>query len=188
MAVETHETDGKQKRKGKDIPYIIHPLTVGLILAKAGASEEVIIAGILHDTIEDSIAEKKVSKEMIEEIFGNKVMNLVLSVTEPDRSLPWEERKQEALEHIQSFSEDSLLLKSADVIANNAELVMDYQKEGGVIFERFSAPKEKLLPRYVELLETILKKWPENPLAEDLKVVLNDLNKIIELENIPKIS
>ncbi len=58
FAIKTHEGYQKQKRKGKDVPYITHPLTVGLILAKAGANEDVIIAGILHDTIEDSIEEK----------------------------------------------------------------------------------------------------------------------------------
>ena len=69
FAIKTHEIYQKQKRKGKDIPYIIHTLTVGLILAKAGVSEDVVIAGILHDTIEDSIDKKKVTKEMIIERF-----------------------------------------------------------------------------------------------------------------------
>src|SRR5258708_4719539 len=65
FATKTHEVYQKQKRKGKDIPYITHPLTVGLILARAGASEDVVIAGILHDTIEDSPPAKKVTREMI---------------------------------------------------------------------------------------------------------------------------
>ena len=66
FATKTHEVYQKQKRKGKDVPYIIHPLAVGLILARAGACEDVVIAGILHDTIEDSIAEKKVTRSMLE--------------------------------------------------------------------------------------------------------------------------
>ncbi|MCX6747825.1 MAG: HD domain-containing protein, partial [Candidatus Nomurabacteria bacterium] len=115
LAIKTHEIDEKQKRKGKDIPYITHPLTVGLILSLAGASEDVIIAGILHDTLEDSINEYKVTKEMIAEQFGDNVMQLVLSVTEQDKSLSWEVRKAEALEHIKTFSHDSLMLKSADL-------------------------------------------------------------------------
>jgi len=73
FSVKTHEVYQKQKRKGKDIPYITHPLVVGLILAKAGASEDVMVAGILHDTIEDSIDEKKVDKEMLSERFGDAV-------------------------------------------------------------------------------------------------------------------
>src|SRR3989344_4185993 len=118
FAIETHELNQKQKRKGKDIPYITHPLTVGLILASAGASEDVIIAGILHDTVEDSSPEKSVSKEMIAERFGESVAALVMSVTEEDQSRPWEVRKNDALEHIAHFSHGSLLVKSADTISN----------------------------------------------------------------------
>ncbi|MBV6479591.1 MAG: hypothetical protein HGGPFJEG_02377 [Ignavibacteria bacterium] len=66
FAIETHDIDQKQKRKGKDIAYITHPLTVGIILSRAGADEDTISAGILHDTIEDSIAEKKVTRDILE--------------------------------------------------------------------------------------------------------------------------
>ncbi|MFZ1720119.1 MAG: HD domain-containing protein, partial [Candidatus Moraniibacteriota bacterium] len=101
FAGKTHNHYQEQKRKGKNIPYIAHPLTAGIILALAGASEDVIVAGILHDTIEDSIDEKKVTAEMIAERFGEKVRDLVLSVTEMDKSLPWVERKALALAHIE---------------------------------------------------------------------------------------
>ena len=93
IAIETHEINKKQKRKGKDISYITHPLTVSLILSRAGASEDVIISGILHDTIEDSDESNKITKEIISEKFGNDVSTLVLSATEQNKDLPWEERK-----------------------------------------------------------------------------------------------
>ena len=51
VALKAHRD---QFRKGTDIPYITHPLTVGIMLAKAGCSDEVIAAGILHDTVEDT--------------------------------------------------------------------------------------------------------------------------------------
>ena len=73
FAIKTHEVYQQQKRKGKDIAYITHPLTVGIILAKIDSSDDVIIAGILHDTTEDSIPEKKVTKNMIAKRFGNNV-------------------------------------------------------------------------------------------------------------------
>src|SRR3990167_6087050 len=91
FSIKTHEIYQKQKRKGKDIPYITHPLTVGLILARAGADEDVVVAGILHDTIEDSVPEKKVTREMLTERFGEKVASLVESVTELDKDMPWDE-------------------------------------------------------------------------------------------------
>ena len=72
-----------QTRKGKpDVSYITHPLAVGILLAKAGALEDVIIAGILHDTIEDT----EVTKKEIENTFGNRVAEMVDDVTEQDKS------------------------------------------------------------------------------------------------------
>jgi hypothetical protein len=168
FAIKTHEVYQKQKRKGKDIAYITHPLAVALILSQARAKEEVVIAGILHDTIEDSIEKKRVSYEMIEDRFGKEVADLVLSVTEKNKDKSWDERKEEALEDIKSFSKDSLLLKSADVVANLSELVDDYAKDGEKVFERFNAPKEKSLLHHLRVIQAIISKWPENPLESDL--------------------
>lgn len=180
FSIKTHEIYQKQKRKGKDIPYITHPLSVALILASAGASEEVVTAGILHDTREDSVSEKKVTREMLMERFGEEVAVLVESVSETDKSLSWEERKKEALAHIRTFSRGSLLVKSADILSNVSELVDDYRREGEGVFARFNAPKEKILKHYFEAINAIVGKWEESPLAEDLKSLASELRKISE--------
>jgi len=178
FAIKTHEIYQKQKRKGKDVPYIVHPLTAGLILAAAGANEDLIVAGILHDTIEDSIDEKKVTKEMIVERFGEKVYELVLSVTEQDKELPWEERKAQALEHIKTFSNDSLMLKSADLLSNVSEIIDDYKKEGEEMFNKFNAPKDKVIKSYIDAMESIVGRWEENPLAADLKNLIYEVQEL----------
>ena len=178
FAIKVHESDQKQKRKGKDVPYIVHPLTVGLILATAGASEDVIVAGILHDTIEDSIKEKKVGEKMLTERFGENVYKLVRSVTEEDKIISWDERKADALEHIKTFSNDSVFLKSADLISNTREIIDDFKKGGNEMFKKFAAPKEKVLKVYINAMEAILKKWPKNPLASDLKDILKIIKTI----------
>ncbi|MDQ5950025.1 MAG: hypothetical protein QG669_545 [Patescibacteria group bacterium] len=178
LAIQTHELDQKQKRKGKDIPYVTHPLTVGLILSLAGANDDLVIAGLLHDTIEDSIEEKKVTKEMITEQFGNNVMQLVLSVTEQDKTLSWEVRKAEALEHIKTFSHDSLMLKSADLISNTREIISDYEKEGDEMFIKFNAPKEKIIGAYTNAMSAILEKWSDNPLSSDLNDLVKKFNSM----------
>lgn len=175
FATKTHEVYQKQTRKGRDIPYITHPLTVGLILAKAGASEDIVIAGILHDTIEDSPSTKKVNREMIAERFGEDVAALVASVTEFHKDLPWEQRKRETLDHIGSFSPESLLLKSADVIGNLTELLDDYERIGEAVWAAFNAPKEKILDNAHRVISAILKRWPGNPLAGDLNEIRSRL-------------
>ena len=175
FSIKTHEVYQKQKRKGKDIPYIIHPLTVGLILSRTGADENTIVAGILHDTIEDSVPEKKVSQEMLEKRFGKEVAVLVQSVSETDKSLPWEDRKREALEHIKVFSHNALLVKSADVISNASEIIEDYKRKKDAIFSRFNAPKEKILQHYLRIITAIMERWSDNPLTEDLQNIAREI-------------
>lgn len=178
FAIKTHDVYQKQTRKGKPIAYITHPLTVGIILAIAGASEDVIAAGILHDTIEDSVPEKKVTFEMLEERFEENVAKLVLSVTEMEKSHSWEARKKQALEHIKHFSHDSLLVKSADIVANMSELLDDHARYGDQIFERFSAPKDKVIAHQMLSIATIVECWPENPLHQDLQNIAVKIDQL----------
>ncbi|PIP34757.1 phosphohydrolase [Candidatus Falkowbacteria bacterium CG_4_10_14_0_2_um_filter_41_15] len=180
FAAKTHDLYQKQMRKGKNIAYITHPLTVGIILALAGSPEDVIVAGILHDTIEDSIAAKKVTAEMLTERFGSQVADLVLSVTETDKSLSWDERKQEALEHIKDYSQESLLIKSADIISNMSETLDDYLRYGEEVFARFNAPKEKVVDHQFKTINIIIDLWPENPLAPDLLRLADGLKSLLE--------
>lgn len=178
FAAKTHNQYQNQKRKGKELPYIIHPLTVAIILTGISATEDVIVAGILHDTIEDSSSEKKVSPQMLIERFGQNVCDLVISVTEIDKEMSWLDRKMEAIEHIKHFSHDSLLLKSADVISNVSEILDDYQRYGDEVFSRFSVGKDLTIEKLLQVMNTIIAQWDENPLIEDLKLLISGLSQI----------
>lgn len=168
FAVAAH--DG-QKRKGKEVSYIMHPLSVGLLLANSGAEEEIVIAGILHDTMEDT----EVTYEEIEEKFGKKVADMVNDVTEQDKSLPWVERKQAALEHVKDMSEASVLIKTADVLHNMNDQLEDYKKEGDKMFEKFNAGKEAQLDRYSKLVSALKARDIKNPPILDLENSLKEL-------------
>lgn len=178
FATKTHEVYQKQKRKGKDIAYITHPLTVGLILSQVGASIDCVCAGILHDTIEDCVPERKVTKKMLTERFGRAVAKMVWDVTERDKSLSWEERKKVALEHIRTYSRDSLLVKSADLVSNLSELVEDYDQDGDRAFLRFNAPKERKIKNSLQIIATIIGCWPENPLAHELRYLADKIRQM----------
>lgn len=175
FALKTHEIDQKQKRKGKDIPYITHPLSVGVILACAGANEDTVIAGILHDTLEDSPPDTKVTAAMLKEEFGETVNSLVEDVTEPDKTASWDIRKQDALERIRNYPHDALLVKSADVLDNVSELLDDYKRDGEQVFSRFNVPKEKLIRHTLRTITRLVEQWPGNPLKEDLQRVAQEL-------------
>ena len=105
-----------QKRKGNDAePYINHPLEVANLLANVGKVEDfdVLIAAVLHDTIEDT----ETTKEEITELFGENVCRMVLEVTD-DKSLPKAERKQLQIEHAPHLSDGAKQIKLGDKISN----------------------------------------------------------------------
>ena len=105
-----------QRRKGaKQEPYINHVTEVAWLLAEhtGGEDAELIAAGLLHDTIEDT---KTTHAELVRE-FGQNIADIVMEVSD-DKSLPKAERKRLQIEHAPHASEKSRLLKIADKAAN----------------------------------------------------------------------
>jgi GTP diphosphokinase / guanosine-3',5'-bis(diphosphate) 3'-diphosphatase len=106
----------KQTRKGSEAePYINHPLDVARILSEIGEVEnhDVLIAAILHDTIEDT----ETTVEEIVRLFGENVASIVMEVTD-DISLPKSERKRLQIDHAPHLSILAKQLKMADKISN----------------------------------------------------------------------
>jgi len=122
-----------QNRKMEDVAMIFHPFTVGMILQRAGCNDDVVIAGILHDVIEDT----KYTKIDIEKEFGRKVADIVDGVSESDKSLSWEERKQETIEYIKNASIEEKLVECADKINNLESIYIDLQREGEEVWNKF---------------------------------------------------
>ncbi len=152
LAVEAH--DG-QKRKGTSIPYIAHPMGVASIALDHGADEEQAIAALLHDAVEDGGVEYA---ERIRTKFGDRVADIVAGCTDgvPDasgRKSPWQARKQAYLDHLQSASDDVLLVSSSDKLHNARAIVEDLLNIGQRVFDRFSASKEQTLWYYESLAQ-----------------------------------
>lgn len=110
-----------QKRKGNDgAPYINHPLEVANLLANVGKVEDydVLIAAILHDTVEDT----ETTTEEIGKLFGENVAKMVAEVTD-DKALPKAERKQKQIEHAPHLSFGAKQIKLGDKISNIRDVV-----------------------------------------------------------------
>lgn len=129
-----------QYRKATRIPYIIHPLAVARILIEQDSRTEVVCAGILHDTLEDTRA----TAEEICRLFGKEVTDLVESVSEPNKSdHTWENRKSYTLKHLRTASPETLLITLADKLDNIMSIRSDYGNMGETLWKRFNRPKEK---------------------------------------------
>ena len=126
-----------QLRKGTDVPYIAHPCGVGLMLARAGYDEEVIVAGILHDTVEDT----DVTLDQVEETFGAKVAAIVRGCSEPDKGLSWEARKRHTMEQLATASPEVRAVTCADKLHNLRSIAAGLSA-GHDVWGRFNRGRE----------------------------------------------
>ena len=148
VAVKAHDN---QVRKGTDIPYITHPLSVGITLAKTGCSDDIIIAGILHDTVEDT----SITLDYIRDTFGEKVAAIVEGASEPDKSLSWEERKKHTLEFLKDASREIRFVALADKISNISAIAKDYAAKGEELWERFNRGRDDQKWYYEGLVQAL---------------------------------
>ena len=118
----TRAHDG-QYRKGSRVPYIVHPLGVARYLIETEAPMEIVVAGLLHDVVEDGAHEL----EELREEFGDEVAALVEAATEPDRDHSWEARKQHSLTRLVDAPEAVVRLSLADKLDNLRSIVRDLE-------------------------------------------------------------
>lgn len=148
-------------RKGTKIPYIIHPISVAKILIEYDCAEEVIIAGLLHDAIEDTA----VTFEDIRRSFGEKVASLVKAASEPDKSDTWENRKRHTIECLKTAPMDVLLLSCADKLDNIRSIKEDYERFGESVWKRFRRAKDAQKWYYSALADLFMSRAEGEPAA-----------------------
>ncbi len=148
-----------QFRKGTKVPYIVHPLGVAKILIEAGCSEDVAVAGILHDTVEDS----STRIDDIRRDFGEEVARLVEGASEPNKSDTWENRKQHTIDILETAPMDAVYVSLADKLANIRDIRADYEKLGDDVFLRFNRPKEKQEWYYRAMADLFSKRIVDEP-------------------------
>ena len=138
-----------QYRKGTQIPYIVHPLSVAKILIENGCPEHTVVAGILHDTVEDT----PVTLDEIKETFGLDIANLVEAASEPDKTDTWENRKTHTIGMLKTLSEEATILVLADKLDNIRAIRQDYERHGEPIWRRFKRPRDQQKWYYENLAE-----------------------------------
>jgi len=151
----THAHSG-QYRKATRIPYIIHPLNVVKLLIESDCPEVVVIAGALHDTVEDTA----VTAGEIRARYGNDVADLVDAVTEPPRAAPWEDRKREILVRLATAPPPVLLVEAADKLDNLHSIQADYARQGDAVWDRFNRPRPYQHWHYASLAQVFMQRIP----------------------------
>lgn len=155
-----------QERKGTTFPYLVHPLRVAEILDRFDYSEEVVMAGILHDTVEDA----GVRYGELTAAFGERVSELVEKTSEPDKSLDWRARKEHTIARVAVETDrEALAVIAADKLDNVRSLQDTLRARGeNDTWTIVNAGRKPQHWYYRTLTETLLKRQPENLLFRTL--------------------
>jgi len=193
-------------RKGTMRPYIIHPVAVARILDEHGFGEDLVVAGLLHDTVEDAKYESESFQrdmcvlagdgrmpcpaglvefrsaylKFVEEDFGRNVVRLVLGVTESKNdgglALDWLERKKEQLVHLAGASEDQAALKAADALHNIECTLEDLRQLGLTVLDRFRGGALTVW-HYSAVAHLVAQRMPQgHPLASQVQDAAEQLS------------
>lgn len=179
-----HQVHQGQRRKGTGIPYIAHVLGVAAIAMEYGADENEAIAALLHDAAEDGGGEATLAE--IRARYGDAVGDIVLGcsdslVEDPEDKLPWRERKENYLAHLENTSQSVCLVSAADKLHNVRAIIRDYHEHGDDVWGRFQGQRDGTLWYYETVADTLHRRY-RSQLTRDLQAAVDELLEITKNE------
>lgn len=178
LAAKVHK--GQKRLSGE--PYIMHPLSVALILARLGMDDASIIAAMLHDTVEDT----DLTNDEIKKEFGDTVAELVDGVTKIGR-VPLQTKEEQQAENIRkmliAMSRDIrvIIIKLADRLHNMRTLMYKPEQR-----------RRDIALETIEIYAPIAHRLGIRPIKEELEdlsisyldpVAYNDIGKALEQQS-----
>lgn len=177
----------RQVRKGTRMPYLTHPANVAVILTRYGQDETTVVAGILHDVIEDCVREhytREMLEQRIGEKFGPDVLDTVLAVTLRDTDddgveLSSEERKDDYLARLADASERARWVCAADKVHNGSTILADLKRtiDPNTVWGRFNVGREGTVRWYRRVYERLAELGFEAPIMDELRGVAEALEE-----------
>lgn len=164
-----------QTRKASELPYVSHVFGVMALLAQVTDDEDVLIAGLFHDIIED-VPEEYSAERMTEE-FGQRVVDLVQWVTKNDDIQDWQARSEAYLARLAEAPVEAIMIAAADKLHNLLTSLDDLEHTGEKFWQRFSAPKDRQHWWYGEVLAIVQRRLPGHPLTLRLAEAVADIQK-----------
>lgn len=133
------------ERRGKEFPYIVHPLEAVTIVATITNDQELLAAAALHDVVEDT----KYTEEDIRKEFGDRVAKLVASESDiviegKSEADSWQERKQYAIDRLKKLDRDGKIVAIGDKLSNARAMLLDYRSLGEDLWKKFHVTDPKL--------------------------------------------
>jgi (p)ppGpp synthase/HD superfamily hydrolase len=175
----------RQVRKGTKLPYLTHPANVAIILTRYGCDNDTVVAGILHDVVEDCIRDGYTREMLVQRIgdkFGTKVLDAVLAITyrkndDDGVELSGDDRKADYLERLATANEEARWVCAADKIHNASSIVADLRRtvDPETVWNRFGGGKSGTASWYRQVYDRLREVGFTAPIMTELAQVSGDL-------------
>jgi len=176
-AAEKH--DG-QTRKKSGVPYLSHLMAVASLVLEAGGDEDMAMAALLHDVVEDCGGMPRLRE--IRKQFGPRVAKIVEGCTDSfvEPKPEWLERKKEYLRAVKHADAETRLVSAADKLHNVRTILADYRRHGEAIWTRFNGKKEGTLWYYRALSDEYQRRG-RNRITQELALAVEELERAVDV-------
>ncbi len=164
--------------KGSNLPYLLHLLDVCSIAMRHGADEDLAIAALLHDVVEDGGGAPMLDK--IRDRFDDRVADIVFACSDslevdPAKKPDWWQRKIQYTDHLRVASTDVALVSGADKLSNVRSIVADHAEIGDRLFERFKTGRVGTLWYYRRIAQILPSRLSDAEGAQRLGASLREV-------------
>jgi (p)ppGpp synthase/HD superfamily hydrolase len=170
------EKHSGQTRKQTAVPYLSHLMGVASLVLEAGGDEDLAIAALLHDVVEDCGGMPRLRE--IRKQFGPRVARIVEGCTDSfvEPKPEWIERKKEYLREVKHADAETRLVSASDKLHNVRTILADYRQDGEAIWPRFNGKKEGTLWYYRALSDEYQRRG-RNRITRELASMVAELER-----------
>lgn len=174
-----------QTRKQTAVPYLSHLMAVASLVLEAGGDEDMAIAALLHDVVEDCGGMPRLRE--VRKLFGRRVAHIVEGCTDSfgEPKAEWIERKKDYLREVTQADAETRLVSASDKLHNVRTILADYRNDGEAMWERFSGKKEGTLWYYRALSDEYQRRGA-NRNTRELEIAVAELETLMRKSKISK--
>jgi (p)ppGpp synthase/HD superfamily hydrolase len=172
------EKHAGQTRKQTAVPYLSHLMAVSSLVLQAGGDEDMAIAALFHDVVEDCGGTARLRE--IRKQFGARVAKIVDGCTDTyvEPKPEWLERKKYYLREVKHADADTRLVSACDKLHNVRSILADYRERGESVWKRFSGKKEGTLWYYRALSDEYRR--DQNRITRELEIAVEGLEAAVQ--------
>jgi (p)ppGpp synthase/HD superfamily hydrolase len=172
------EKHAGQTRKQTAVPYLSHLMAVASLVLEAGGDEDMAIAALLHDVVEDCGGMPRLRE--VRKLFGRRVAHIVEGCTDSfgEPKAEWVERKKDYLREVTHADAETRLVSASDKLHNVRTILADYRQEGEAIWARFSGKKEGTLWYYRALSDEYQRRGASR-ITRELELAVAELETLV---------